>query len=232
VRTFFKIIVILLLILNTRSSFAQDKVFRQKVYDSSIQLFILEDDSETGHSGKMSAAPQCTAQAFRKTEKGYLLLTAAHCVVNEHEGLLPYDEPAEDGTLFADYGDPGSDHTLMPVTIQIVGDHRRGWDIAVLNLETTVVIPVIPLGDDTLLNMGDRLVSVSAPLGGDIKYWFEGYVSAFKKQVDPESTSNCRNFCLLGSRTRTSIYTDSGKYDFRERRKGIYRSPGYGTWSA
>jgi len=160
---------------------AQDRAFRHKVYDSSVQLYILEPDQND--SSKLFDNPACTATAFEKTPKGYHLLTAAHCVVNEHKGLFTWDEVAPDGTLSITTGDPGNvDHT--PATVLMVGNWHDGWDVAVLNVETTTVIPVIPLGDDTKLEMGDKIVSVSAPNGGEIKYWFEGYVSAAHHQID------------------------------------------------
>jgi hypothetical protein len=173
---------------------AQTNAFRHKVYDSSIQLYILEADLSDGGTGKEAPFPDCTAHAFQKTDNGYLLLTAAHCVITEHKGLFAYDEPAADGMLSVAYGNPGDNRPLIPVTIKMIGNWREGWDIAVLNMDTKIVLPVIPLGDDTKLEMGDRLVSVSAPMGGQVKYWYEGYMSANRNQIDPSLGRTIRSW--------------------------------------
>src|SRR5271154_4301127 len=183
---------IALMLLVSCSASAQDKLFRQKVYDASVQLYILEDDQQ--HPGKKYDNPACTATAFEKTPKGYHLLTAAHCVLNPHEGLFPYDEPAPDGTLSVGYGDPGDPRALIPAKLLMVGNPHEGWDCAVLNIETTASIPVIPLGDETKMFMGDKVVSVSAPVGGQVKYWYEGYITATHQMIDPEIVHESRDW--------------------------------------
>src|SRR5208282_1677756 len=120
------------------------------------------------------------------------LVTAAHCVVDEtvyaffghRSSLLP------DGSLAVSCGNPGERRTLVPVNVVSAGDWHKGWDVAVLSAETGLHLTVIPLGDDTKLAPGDRVVSVSSPLAGDIKFWFEGYVSAMPSQVEPKTLAD------------------------------------------
>ena len=176
--------VVLLLALCSPVS-AQDKAFKQKIYNASVQLYYVESTQEG--DAQDGAVPVCTATVFQKTEKGYLLLTAAHCVTDEHPaGPFPYSTQIEDGLLWVAYGNPGDTRDLTAVSIKAMGDWREGWDMAVLSMDTTAVLPVIPLGDDAKLDDGDKLVSVSGPLGGMVKYWFEGYISAKPSQIDPQ----------------------------------------------
>ena len=201
---------VLLLALIASPLRAQDKALRHKVYDASLQLYMLEEDTQDGGTGKQVTVPGCTATAFLKTAKGYSLVTAAHCVVNEHKGLFPYDEPAPDGTLSIGYGDPGNDRLPIPVTISAVGNWHDGWDVAILTVETKEVLTVIPLGDETKLDMGDRLLTVSAPLGGEIKYYWEGYISATRHQVDPGLSHRVRDWKFVTLATIPGYEGSSG----------------------
>lgn len=169
--------------------------FRHTVYNASLKL----NHAELGLEAPMSV---CTATAFRKVEKGYLLVTAAHCVVKEGTagGAGPYYAPLPDGRLSVEYGNPGERHIQIPVLIQSVGNWHEGWDVAILSAETNLPLTVIPLGDDTKMAMGDPVVSVSAPLDGSIKLWLEGYISAKMDQIEPDTPKNqpiWRNTVLL-----------------------------------
>lgn len=186
--------VVLALLTLAAPVFPQSKAFRQKVYNASLQLYVVEHEVQKDGTVKAYNNPECTTDNFEKTPTGYHLLTAAHCVVTEHESILSYDMVAPDGTLFVSYGDPGTKRALIPATVLMVGNYHDGWDIAILDIETSADIPVVPLGDDTKLDMGDKLVSVSAPVGGEIKYWFEGYVSATRHQVNPSIGAEIRDW--------------------------------------
>jgi Trypsin-like peptidase domain len=183
---------VLFLALVAPPSLAQDKALRHKVYDASLQLYLKADDPN--HKGQTFADPGCTATAFQKTPTGFLIVTAGHCAVFHHEGPFSYDEPYADGMLSIGYGDPGNDNELIPVTIKVVGNWQQGWDCAILEAVTKVNLTVIPLGDDTKLDMGDKVMSVSAPLGGGIKEYYEGFVSATVKQIDPDIYRQIRSW--------------------------------------
>jgi hypothetical protein len=183
VKTIALLLGVVLLAIFPSSLPAQTRSFKHKVYDSSLELFVMEKNPE---DNTVMPEPECAAQSFQKIPRGYLLLTAAHCVVEERSaGFIKFDEIVVDNRLFVDYGNPDASRKFIPVTIKLVGDLRNGYDIAILEMDTTAVLPVIPLGDESTLDMGDKLVSVSGPEGAYVKFWFEGYLSAKKSQIDP-----------------------------------------------
>lgn len=181
----YRLLVLLCLTLFSIPAYAQKlspKDFRDRVYDASLQLYF------TPEKTKLVPLPEpiasCTATAFEKIEKGYRLVTAGHCVLDDVTFGSNHDYiPVEKG-LSVGYGVPGK-QVFIPVKLHSVGNVRKGWDVAILIAETTVKLPVIPLGDSTAVDIGDRIVTVSAPLGGELKQYFEGYVSAAAAQLGP-----------------------------------------------
>ncbi len=169
---------------------SNDPAFRRMVYNASLKLERLDAATESRLGVKPE--PVCTATAFQKTEKGYLLVSAGHCVVNEGTDDVwgPYYMPLADGKLSLEYGNPGEKHVLIPVRIESVGNWHKGWDVSILSVETDLKLTIIPLGNDLVLAMGDPVVSVSSPLDGDIKFWFQGYVSAKESQFEPETVKH------------------------------------------
>lgn len=214
------LLVAAMVVLSALPAFAQDKEFRKQVYNSSVQIYILEPlETRTEPSLSPLADAECTGIVFFKYEpregtKIYSILTAAHCVVNHEAGLPPlippYDSILPNSSLYVQIGDP-SIVDLLPARLQLLGNMHKGYDIAVLTIETNADIPVIPLGDESQMEIGNRVVSVSAPLGGEIKFWFEGYASAIHPaQIGEYITERVPDWAHAAFFIMPSAYGSSG----------------------
>lgn len=101
----------------------------------------------------------CTTTAFEKTDTGYDLLGAGHCVIDER---LPKDLKfyvAEE--MFDVTGDVAPKELQQVSVIKAWRDDDKGIDFAVFHLITTKAYPVIALGDESELSVGSGVVVVN-----------------------------------------------------------------------
>lgn len=136
----------------------------QEVY-SAVTLLYSQDDEGGMHM-------HCTATAYRKIPGGYRFVTAAHCVHGDTD-----EEQAE--TVFYVTNDTAGTKTYLPAKLVRASDKESGDDFAIFEVTTTAQFSVVPLGDNTLLQVGSPVMNVAAPLGLG-KQLFFGYVSALR----------------------------------------------------
>ncbi len=107
---------------------------------------------------------RCTATAFEKSEVGYLLISAAHCIgddnVEKERAASPTDIP-----FFVTFDETDVIKKFYPVHVKFVGYQHRGEDFAVFEVKTTEVWTTIPLGDEKKETEGSTFINVASPLG-------------------------------------------------------------------
>jgi len=139
------------------------------VYDAVALLFT------QNASGDMKMT--CTVTAFAKTEKGYRFVSAAHCV----EGNDSKQQKLEKFYVSADT--KGAKNYFAAKLIE-AGDKKIGDDFSLFEVETNDTFDIIPLGDESTLQMGDAVVDISGALGLG-KQYFSGYVSELRVDRPP-----------------------------------------------
>lgn len=108
----------------------------------------------------------CTATAIQKNSTGYVFLTARHCV----QGI-----PGIRNWFVVIHQD--SDTPYIRAIPLIVG--AQDTDAALLQVNTTIGIPTISVGDERAVALGSRVEYIGYPMNLG-KLYFEGYVSALK----------------------------------------------------
>lgn len=105
----------------------------------------------------------CTATVIEKNKEGYVILTARHCVEGMKEFFVMPDEKA--------------DAPYLRATVLVSGGPDT--DAALLQIKSDKDFPVVPLGDERLVDIASKVEYVGFPqnLG---KLYFQGYVSANK----------------------------------------------------
>lgn len=107
----------------------------------------------------------CTTTAIQKVKGGYILLTARHCVVDMRF------------KVFFVIIDKDSDTPYIRASLLVAGGPDT--DAALLQINTPLDIPVIPVGDERLISVGSKVEYFGYPMNLG-KLFFEGYVSAAK----------------------------------------------------
>jgi S1-C subfamily serine protease len=140
-----------------------EKTLAAKVSKSVVLLY------EQDEAGGMTML--CTGTAYRKIDKGYRFVSAAHCVSGDDD-----DEQSE--IHFFVTAD-NHQKTFIPVTLIRAGDKDRGDDFSIFEAVTEEVFEVTPLGDESTLQAGDAVLDISGPHGlGKMTYF--GYVTTVK----------------------------------------------------
>lgn len=123
-------------------SFKSPKGFVGKLWDGTFALYSVE-----GEAGSFA----CTAEIIGKSKDGYVLLSAGHCV-------------AEGGDFAVS---ENIDSPLLPVTVikSYRGVEKDNVDFALLDLKTTKKYPVMQIGNDDDLRIGDSVIDVHFSLG-------------------------------------------------------------------
>jgi len=143
--------------------------FVKSVYASVVLLY------EQTDSGSMKM--ECTATAYRKTEKGYRFISASHCVEGDTA------EERKQAKYFVSADEKGT-KTFLPARLIESGDKKRGDDFAIFEVEMEKGVSVIPLGDDSRLVPGDEIINVASPMGLG-KQFFKGYITALHVDRPP-----------------------------------------------
>lgn len=138
------------------------------VYQSVVELY-REDESGGMHF-------TCTATVYKKTEKGYRLVSASHCV----EG----DKGSEQKTIKFFVTLDQKEKNFIPAKLIETGDKSQGDDFSIFEVETTTQFTVTPLGDDAQLKIASEVIDIAAPMGLG-KQYFAGYVSSPKVDRPP-----------------------------------------------
>jgi S1-C subfamily serine protease len=117
----------------------------------------------------------CTATAFEKTAKGYLVVSASHCVGDDDDGKAA--DPT-DTNFYITLDDP-KNKTFYAAIPKGVGYQHRGDDFAYFEVETKDELSIIPLGDESEETVGGDVTNVSSPFGLG-KQLFHGSISSLK----------------------------------------------------
>jgi hypothetical protein len=148
---------------------SDDQYIEQVLYKATGLLYNQADD------GAMHM--RCTVTAIEKTPKGYIFVTAAHCVGSddtEKERVKP------DKTYFFITSDSdGGSKDFMKAKLLAAGYQHESDDFALLEVETDQQFPLIAIGDDVTDHSGQPVVNVASPLGLG-KQTFKGIVSSPK----------------------------------------------------
>lgn len=111
-------------------------------------------------SGGMDMA--CTATAFEKRKKGYLFVSASHCVADDDK---THKKAVVSSSPFYISFDQLQDKTFHRAEVVMAGYQSRGDDFAILSVDTKEEWPTMPLGNVGLVKMGDEVLNVAAPVG-------------------------------------------------------------------
>ncbi len=132
----------ILLSLPVSSNIGEPKGFLGKAYSNTLALY-----------GSLYGKNHfdCTAEIYEKIPTGYHLITAGHCV---------QDIPAAVTFSVADE----INGPLTPVKL-IKAREEGNMDFAEFELDTNKVYPVIPLGDESTLRVGDEVINPSFAAG-------------------------------------------------------------------
>lgn len=103
---------------------------------------------------------RCTATVIEKTTIGYHMLTAKHCLE---------DAPSTYAVLFDEYS-----HSAYQPAVVLFADIDS--DLAVFDVVTDLIVPVIPLGDETLEPVGAPVINMAVPLNLG-KLLFHGFIA-------------------------------------------------------
>ena len=137
---------------------ATAKSFVEKARDATAILY------SQSTSGGMRM--HCTATVFeaheRDGKKGYLLVTAAHCVAVDD--LITSKVKVSGASFFISF-DNEPKQVFHPVHVEGAGFQSRGDDFAVLHAYTDEEWEVLELGDVSSLKPMDEVLNVSAPAG-------------------------------------------------------------------
>ena len=119
----------------------------------------------------------CTATVFeaheRDGKKGYLLVTAAHCVAVDN--LITSKVKVSGASFFISF-DKVSKKVFHPVHVEAAGFQSRGDDFAVLHAYTNEEWDMLELGDVSSLETMDEVLNVSAPAGLGLQV-LKGHIS-------------------------------------------------------
>jgi hypothetical protein len=116
------------------------------------------------HGEKGKEFPLCTATAFKRTEDGFLFVSAAHCV----------NDVPKDGIVLL--GDDQPDGKRFVAEVVAYGDERDRFDFSVLKITApSDAFTVMPLGNNPS-QIGEPIFSISSP-GGVGRSYIAGYIA-------------------------------------------------------
>lgn len=150
------------------SLLADDRAFVEKSKSAVGLLFSQEDD------GGMRML--CTSTAFDKAPKGYLFVTAAHCVGGDNTEKERSANPYKTA-FYISFDEVGAAKRFYSAKPVFVGYQSRGEDFAVFSVETDEKWNTVPIGDEKNLKDGAAYYNIASPLGLG-KQVFEGIISS------------------------------------------------------
>ena len=116
--------------------------FLQNAYNATFLLYAQDS------SGDMQI--ECTATSVLKYQKGFLLVTASHCIEEKYAYFITDDKEIK---------------TFIPIDDAACGNPGQGMDFCVIHVTTDQEYAVVPLGTNPTGIGGEPLASVSNPLG-------------------------------------------------------------------
>ena len=126
----------------------------------------------------------CTIWNYEKSSDGYIAISASHCATI---GDMYPQSGLTFGVSYAEPTNPPDVSTIVPAKLLEFGDMTKADDIAVWDIQTKDVRPILPLGDSKNIKMGEELLNVSIPFDGIAKGCYRGTVTNPKVQYnDPE----------------------------------------------
>lgn len=168
-RSLFALALTALLLLLPSVSQSND-ILNQNIYDATAALVVKQADNDSAFSPKfrhepyVTTRPLCTASVYRRIENGYRMVTAAHCFRTQ---------PLAPRYVRFEGEDP------LPIQVVAIGDLTKGVDVAIFDVTTDRLHPVLALGTETTLTVGEKVVMASYPDGLE-KQLAIGHVSRVK----------------------------------------------------
>jgi S1-C subfamily serine protease len=144
----------------------------EALIDKASQAVVLLYSQDSGGGMKM----HCTATAFEKSAKGYLFVSAAHCIGND-DTLKEKAATGKNIPFFITFDETAQVKKFHPAKVKWVGYQHRGEDLAVFEVETKEKWHTIPLGDEKKLKDGASIINIASPLGLG-KQVFAGYITS------------------------------------------------------
>ena len=143
-------------------------------------------------SGGMDMA--CTATAFEKGSKGYLFVSASHCVAEDDK---THQKAVVSSSPFYISFDQVKDKTFHWAEGVMAGYQGRGDDFAVLSVDTKEERPTMPLGQAGQVKMGEEVLNVAAPVGLGRQLFFGRVSLVNMDRPVPSREINWKNAMLL-----------------------------------
>lgn len=149
-------------------SLASDNSFITKAKEAVGLLYSMDS------GGTMNM--HCTATAFEKVEKGYLFVTAAHCVGSDDTTKEKSANPFKT-SFFITFDERTQEKKFYPAKPKLVGYQSRGEDFAIFEVDTPDKWQTVDIGDEKVLQDGAQYWNIASPLGLG-RQTFEGIISS------------------------------------------------------
>ena len=141
--------------------------FDNKVYQATMALYgtlpkgtVLEADGDSVTIPEDVTHFLCTVTAFRKVKGGYELIGAGHCTAEANPDDLPK------GLVYSVSDNLGTTlHSVKLLKAEMKETETGDVDYAVYFLKSDENIPVIPLGNEGMVEVGSETVNVNFSLG-------------------------------------------------------------------
>jgi S1-C subfamily serine protease len=160
-------LIVSLILIPFKSFAADDKALVEKV-NKAVALLYSQDES-----GSMKML--CTATIFEKSSKGYLFVSAAHCVGNDD--VQKEHSAKSDHPFYITFDEIKTAKKFYPASVQWGGYQHRGEDFSVYEVVTDENWPVIPVVSEKGLKDGAEILNIASPLGLG-KQVFHGTISS------------------------------------------------------
>jgi hypothetical protein len=137
----------------------EPKGFDNKVFHASMAMY-----ASSELAGITSPRFICTVTAYKKVDKGYLIIGAGHCT-SANDQLPPDMKYYASENLVSPVTSMGGMAVQQVVSMQLIkAELTDNYDYAIYFLPTDKKLPVIPLGDERDLKVGDKTVNVNFSL--------------------------------------------------------------------
>ena len=137
----------------------EPKGFDNKVFHASMAMYATSE-----LAGVTNPKFICTVTAYKKVDKGYLIIGAGHCT-SANDQLPPDLKYYASENLITSVTSMGGAAVQQAIPMQLIkAELTDEYDYAIYFLPTNKKLSVIPLGDERDLKVGDKIVNVNFSL--------------------------------------------------------------------
>jgi hypothetical protein len=138
----------------------EPKGFDNKVFHASMAMY-----ASSEMAGIVLPKFICTVTAYKKVDGGYLVIGAGHCT-SANPGLPPDMKYYAAEDVLPVNMPIGGDATSLTMPMQLIkAELSDRIDYAIYFMPTKKKLPIIPLGDERDLRIGDKTIDVNFSLG-------------------------------------------------------------------